>query len=364
MSTTRSNGSKTNANSFDIKGMPRTRRVEVRPRNPLTLAGRRLLHGLAPAVVHSVLLLGFFGGLTSMAFAGSYTYTTINLGTDTIAAGINNAGQIVGSYLGNMSFVDTAGTVSTFADPAGHGGTQAAGINNTGQIVGLYNDGIPDPPTAPFGTNFGFIDTAGVFTHLGCPATGTNDAGQVVGNCASATPYSGFLYEGGTYTYFAGDEFTGINNAGQIVGQNSAGGFLDTGGTFTTINDPSAPPALGSTVSGINNTDQMVGYYYSGVADPPYFPLYGPNVGFVDDGGIFTTISDPLATDGTTPLGINDTGQIVGYYNDGDQEYGFLATPETSTAPEPTTFATMLSAMLVIIGCCSRRFRHSGKGDR
>jgi uncharacterized membrane protein len=302
-----------------------------------------------------VLRLGFLAGLTSMAFAGPYTYTTINPGTDTNAAGINNAGQIVGFYLNTVSFVDTAGTVSTFSDPAGNGGTQAAGINNGGQIVGLYNDGIPDPPSAPFGTDYGFIDTAGAFTHLGCPAAGINDAGQVVGTCAEATPYSGFLYSAGTYTYFAGDEFTGINNAGQIVGRNSSGGFLDTGGIFTTINDPSAPPALGSTVSGINNTGEMVGYYYSGVADPPYFPLYGPNVGFLDDGGIFTTISDPLATDGTTPLGINDAGQIVGYYNDGAVQYGFLATPETSTAPEPATFATMLSAMLAIAVCCRRR---------
>jgi hypothetical protein len=99
----------------------------------------------------------------------------------------------------------------------------------------------------------------------------------------------------------------------------------------------------------------MVGYYASGVADPPYFPLFGPNVGFVDDGGIFTTISDPLATDGTTPLGINDAGQIVGYYTDGSQQYGFLATPETSTAPEPSTFAIMLSAMLLIAVCRWRR---------
>jgi hypothetical protein len=37
----------------------------------------------------------------------------------------------------------------------------------------------------------------------------------------------------------------------------------------------------------------------------------------VDTGGVFTTIDDPNGTNGTFVQGINNSGQIVGYLNDG-----------------------------------------------
>jgi hypothetical protein len=36
--------------------------------------------------------------------------------------------------------------------------------------------------------------------------------------------------------------------------------------------------------------------------------------GYLDSGGAFTNISDPLGVKGTQPEGINDSGQIVGVY--------------------------------------------------
>ena len=54
----------------------------------------------------------------------------------------------------------------------------------------------------------------------------------------------------------------GINDTGQIVGgfRNASGshGFLDTGGTFTTID---VPGALATEASGINDMGQIVGMF-------------------------------------------------------------------------------------------------------
>jgi uncharacterized membrane protein len=53
---------------------------------------------------------------------------------------------------------------------------------------------------------------------------------------------------------------TGINDAGQIVGYTDAHGFLDSGGTYTTLDDPSAA-IVGTFATGINASGQIVGYY-------------------------------------------------------------------------------------------------------
>jgi probable HAF family extracellular repeat protein len=43
----------------------------------------------------------------------------------------------------------------------------------------------------------------------------------------------------------------------------------------------------------------------------------------------------------TSAWGINDVGQVVGFYEDGTGTHGFLATP--TTVPEPGTFALMVA---------------------
>jgi hypothetical protein len=63
------------------------------------------------------------------------------------------------------------------------------------------------------------------------------------------------------------------------------------------------------------------------------------------------TISDPLASStaafgvtGTTVNGINDLGDLVGFYSDGTNVNGFLATPTPLPAALPL-FATGLGAL-------------------
>src|ERR1700730_2858830 len=94
--------------------------------------------------------------------------------------------------------------------------------------------------------------------------------------------------------------------------------------TFTTVDDPSADWSVtysnGNTISGrttasgINNAGQIVGSYTSDK---------GNGSGF-RSGGTYTTINDPSATKGTAATAINDARQIVGSYSNGSGSHGFL----------------------------------------
>src|SRR6266849_2362906 len=72
--------------------------------------------------------------------------------------------------------------------------------------------------------------------------------------------------------------------------------------TFTTLDDPLA---ISEAVFGINDAGQVVGVYDDA-------NRHGH--GFLYSGGTFTTLDDPLGTGGTSARGINDAGQIVGEY--------------------------------------------------
>jgi probable HAF family extracellular repeat protein len=111
----------------------------------------------------------------------------------------------------------------------------------------------------------------------------------------------------------------GINDSGQIVGYYFAGsfgvykvhGFVYSNGVYTSIDDPFDGPSTGNQggtfATGINNAGQIVGYYNS--------YLYAPtNYGFLETNNLYAPIIDPLATHGTVATGINDLGQIVGTY--------------------------------------------------
>ncbi len=70
---------------------------------------------------------------------------------------------------------------------------------------------------------------------------------------------------------------------------------------FNTFNDPSA--LTGTTQAfGVNDTDQIVGYYQDATG----------NHGYLLSGGTFTTLNDPLASgsNGTIAFGINASGRL------------------------------------------------------
>ena len=93
---------------------------------------------------------------TSSANAAAYTFTTIDvpgaLGSSG-AAGINNAGQIVGGFAdhaGPHGYLDTGGSFTTI-DVPGASSTEALGISNAGQIVGDTQNRGGSPFASPFG---------------------------------------------------------------------------------------------------------------------------------------------------------------------------------------------------------------------
>ena len=243
----------------------------------------------------------------------------------TNAYGINNSGQIVGTYYdaaGAHGFLLSGGSYTTLDVPGGRF-TSARGINSSGQIVGFYSDAAGGP--------HGFLLSDGSYTTFDVPgaegtdAFGINNSGQIVGQCFDAAGTHGFLLSGGQYTTFdvPGASFTtafGINDAGQIVGSyrdvvNRSHGFLLDGGSYITFDVPG-----GSTTNalGINDAGDIVGYYFD------YSGSYAQ--GFLLRDGSYTTFYVPGAQADTYPQGINDSDAIAGYYGDVPGSHGFFST--------------------------------------
>jgi len=108
----------------------------------------------------------------------------------------------------------------------------------------------------------------------------------------------------------------GINNHNVAVGYfNSATGnqaIMLSQGTFTKINVPSSPNTV---AFGINDSGDIVGFYLDSISES--------FKGFLLSGGNYTTISFPGSVS-TQARGINNSGQIVGIYQTADgKSHGF-----------------------------------------
>lgn len=178
--------------------------------------------------------------------------------------------------------------------------------------------------------NFGFVNN-GSFTTVVNPNSGPIDTPQVnqllaVNNNNVA---AGFYIDGNGVTQgdtydITNQSFTpvniagatavtaaGINDAGEIAGfyTNAAGdtlGFILNGNTLTSLQDPNGVSTI---ILGLNNT---------GLADGAYTDANGLLHGFVYDIGTntFTTVDDPNGVNGTTLNGLNDLGQLTGFFVD------------------------------------------------
>jgi hypothetical protein len=309
-------------------------------------------------LVFSVVMV-IIGSSTSKA---GYIYTTIVDPSEkryTSAFGINNAGQIVGQRAGDHSgFLYSSGVFTTIDGPSMSNISTALGINNSGQFVGYYSD-----PTGWYG----FVKSGGSYTTLDVPFTqarGINDAGDVAGlyygtyDVGGISVYGqyGFVKSGEGYRtiHVPGAISTaayGINNSGQVAGtfvdSTNTYGFIEKDGVFTIL-DP------GTVVYGINNLGDVVGYYSDYSHGHGNFGVSG----FVMSGGVYTTIQVPGSYYNafTQAQGINDLGQIVGFYtpaSDPTNVYGFLATPDVAAVPEPSM--SVLMSTLLGLGYVWRR---------
>jgi probable HAF family extracellular repeat protein len=263
-------------------------------------------------------------------------------------------------------------TFTTIDNPAaiGNTGTFAQGINDPGQVVGYFYDST--------GTH-GFSKTGSSFTTLNYPggplptfAEGINNKGDVVGSYSDMSHNHGFLYSGGVYTAINDPSATdtlaqGINNKDQIVGFYLSAtigapiyhGFLYSGGQYITLDDPSsnlnkigssgsAVSTTGTAAMGVNNKGNIVGYYYFDNSDRAK--------GFILSNGNYTTLDDPLGVGGTFALGINNKDEVVGFYYDSlHRQHGFLfSNGNYITLDDPLglngTYATGINNASKIVG--------------
>jgi probable HAF family extracellular repeat protein len=161
---------------------------------------------------------------------GSFTQIDVpGVPGNTAATDINNVGQIVGAFgdsTGGHGFLDIRGSFTTF-DVPGATSTDGSGVNDAGQIVGTFLT-----PDIPVQRRHGYLrDTSGSLTTIDMPgatdttAVGINNVGQIVGYFSVSLPEEhGFLrYTSGSFTTLDVPGATrtaahAINNQGQIVG--------------------------------------------------------------------------------------------------------------------------------------------------
>ncbi len=186
---------------------------------------------------------------------------------NTYAGGINEAGEVVGSFVNEMS--QTRGYIrfadGSFSEPILHPGavnTYLSDINNTGTMCGSY--------TLANGTYHGFFLSGSTFTNfdLQTPNTylrGLND----LGNFCGTTVERAFVSIDGVVTTFAIPrqaivDAYGINNRNQAVGgavrypQVEYSFRRDPDGTF--IWPIQAPGFANTGMFGVDDKGRMVGF--------------------------------------------------------------------------------------------------------
>jgi len=223
--------------------------------------------------------------------------------------------------------------------------TQVTGLNNRGVTVGFWSS---MNNASMSNDNFGFVDVGGHFRNAdfptGSPASppvdqllGVNDSDVAVGFYTDANGNShGYEYNildnrfsTVTYNGAPGASLTaaGVNDRNDVVGFYANPGNGNTDGFIKfenrTFIDLSVPGASSTMALGVNNSDEVVGVYTpSDNSQALDGFIWTPQHGF-------TTLDDPHGLGTTTINGVNDHGQVVGFYVDANGNTdGFVATPQ------------------------------------
>jgi hypothetical protein len=320
--------------------------------------GRRIVAAVvtAGAAVAGTSLAGCLLGGTALAGPVSYGFRTLDDRADPTfnqLLGINNVGTIAGYFGSGAAGHPNKGYL--LLPPHGHGSyqgenfpgsvqTQVTGLNNNHVTVGFWSS---MNNASMVNDNSGFWAHDGEFHNANFPTgasasppvdqlLGVNDSGVAVGFWTDANGSNhGYLVNVNTAVFSAvtdpnapGASLTAaaINSGGDIAGfytsQNGkTDGFLLEGSTFI---DLSVPGASSTMALGVNGHNEVVGTYTAGSGAATH--------GFTWTlGGGFQSIDDPHGVGATTVNGVNDAGDLVGFYVDsaGNTD-GMLAAPQAT----------------------------------
>jgi hypothetical protein len=313
----------------------------------------------------SVVILAF---IANSLKASPITLTSFNYPgqSQTSLDGINGKDQIVGRQGEDLQYnlpgsgggffiADPQGAISavwSFDYPTGY--SPAFGIDNAGDVVGSY---YPSGPTVDY-----IRASDGTFTSFSFPSGANTVAVNNDGDLAFSGGQNLFLPNGsGGYTTAAvpgagpgaNVYLTGFDDFGDAVGYfinplTSTGSFFrDASGHYTTLD---VPGSVYTEALGMNNLGQVVGWYVAG-------SNYGGGFMWSAATG-FTTIDFPGA-EYTLITGISDDDTLVGEYNlweEGGIEHGLIGTEAVAT-PEPKSLVSAVIGFLLVIGISAGRRR-------
>ncbi len=324
------------------------------------------------------------GGLTIIgnASSGGYQFTNFDgptpNGAGTVINGISNTGTIVGftsadgvNY-NNFTANPLVSTSVTTLNINGSTTAMANGVNSAGTVVGGDGNGDAFTMTTPPPTTY--IPGGGV----SATAFGINDHGVIVGQyTTNADTTLGYVLNGSTLTTINAPSGPDVVNAQSINGKGLVVGFyLGNDGqdhgflahynagsppstlAATAIADPTIPPVPGepgatfvfSQILGVNDQGIAVGYYGDSTQSQHGF-LYNTNT------GVYTFLDDPSETfhngvEATQITGINNTGEITGFYTDANGvAHGFVG---VASVPEPGSLVLMGIGVTALIGLARR----------
>lgn len=286
-----------------------------------------------------LLLLGtslfvfILGGVTSTNAATIQNSTTYQIidhefevkakfeGRQFLALGINDKGQIVGSFRdannlphGFLFYDNVLLDLGTFEGTFGH----ASAINDSGSITGWAKYGDVQK---------GFIYQNGETQIINGLSTitsfrGINDNNVIVG-LHSRSGYKAITYKNGTITELTNLPLGQHTYANDINNNNQILGFTNNGGIITNfiyenenISILNVDFGLYSMVHGINDLGHIVGHSYTAPLSTPF--IYKDEV---------ITILPTLFEGSCEAQGINNRGQIVGFCTNGGNLHSVLWEP-------------------------------------
>lgn len=312
-------------------------------------------HGVL-AVIAGLLTLGLSTAAVPAAVAGpkaprAYSFRKIDNGADPSfnqLLAINSTGRIAGYFGSGLHGHPNKGyVVSRPYGPRSFSGvnvptssqTQVTGINDKGVVVGFFSRTNKGNPA--LNSDIGFYFKGGKFHKVTFPTgnvsnppvnqlLGVNNAGVAVGfffdalGQAHAYRYSTISHKFQMLNIngSANATATAISSSGTIAGfyTNSGGrvvGFLlHPGGQIVTMARPGADVTQ---ALGVNKSGLVVGTYTVG----------SRTFGFTWQAGRgFRTVSDPNGVGSTVVNGVNNAGDLVGFYTDRNgNTNGMLAIP-------------------------------------